>query len=207
MARLFREIISCCLNLEHPLTIAYLGPSGTYTEAAAIKQFGHFASHPGRCPSIDEVFREVETEACAVRGGAGGKLHRRHGEPHLGLLHRLQALTICARRWSWRFITPYSPIRKRGTWSGCCRDRRDRLPCAIFGSVPGLVGRPLSQSTPHARWPATPKPPSWRREQRSAPAGKLGRDCRGPWRRSATVLRVAGQPTSKTRRITRPVFW
>ena len=43
LARLFREIISCCLNLEQPLTIAYLGPAGTYTEAAAIKQFGHFA--------------------------------------------------------------------------------------------------------------------------------------------------------------------
>ena len=42
MAHLFREIISCCLALEQPLTIAYLGPSGTYTEAAAIKQFGHF---------------------------------------------------------------------------------------------------------------------------------------------------------------------
>ncbi|TNF91160.1 MAG: chorismate mutase, partial [Gammaproteobacteria bacterium] len=31
VARLFREIISCCLNLEQPLTIAYLGPAGTYT--------------------------------------------------------------------------------------------------------------------------------------------------------------------------------
>lgn len=62
MARLFREIISCCLALEQPLTVAYLGPEGTYTEAATIKQFGHFA---GKRPlaSIDEVFREVESEA------------------------------------------------------------------------------------------------------------------------------------------------
>jgi len=62
MARLFREIISCCLALEQPLTIAYLGPSGTYTEAAAIKQFGHFAS-TRPLASIDEVFREVESDA------------------------------------------------------------------------------------------------------------------------------------------------
>lgn len=62
MARLFREIISCCLNLEQPLTIAYLGPPGTYTEAAAIKQFGHFAGTRALA-SIDEVFREVESEA------------------------------------------------------------------------------------------------------------------------------------------------
>lgn len=61
LARLFREIISCCLNLEQPLTIAYLGPAGTYTEAAAVKQFGHFASTRALA-SIDEVFREVECE-------------------------------------------------------------------------------------------------------------------------------------------------
>jgi len=62
VARLFREIISCCLNLEQPLLIAYLGPQGTYTEAAAIKQFGHFAGTRA-LTSIDEVFREVESEA------------------------------------------------------------------------------------------------------------------------------------------------
>jgi chorismate mutase / prephenate dehydratase len=61
IARLFREIISCCLNLEQPLTIAYLGPPGTYTEAAALKQFGHFA-RTRALASIDEVFREVESE-------------------------------------------------------------------------------------------------------------------------------------------------
>ncbi len=61
MARLFREVISCCLNLEQPLMIAYLGPQGTYTEAAAIKQFGHFAGTRA-LTSIDEVFREVESE-------------------------------------------------------------------------------------------------------------------------------------------------
>ena len=63
VARLFREIISCCLNLEQPLTIAYLGPAGTYTEAAAVKQFGHFAGTRA-LSSIDEVFREVESESC-----------------------------------------------------------------------------------------------------------------------------------------------
>jgi chorismate mutase/prephenate dehydratase len=61
LARLFREVISCCLNLEQPLTIAYLGPPGTYTEAAALKQFGHFAGTRALA-SIDEVFREVESE-------------------------------------------------------------------------------------------------------------------------------------------------
>ena len=62
VATLFREIISCCLSLEQPLTIAYLGPSGTYTEAAAIKQFGHFAKTRA-LSAIDDVFREVESGA------------------------------------------------------------------------------------------------------------------------------------------------
>ena len=58
--RLFREIISCCLSLEQPLTIACLGPTGTYTEAAAIKQFGHFAKMR-TLASVADVFREVES--------------------------------------------------------------------------------------------------------------------------------------------------
>ncbi|MYF30851.1 MAG: prephenate dehydratase [Gammaproteobacteria bacterium] len=60
--RLFREIISCCLSLEQPLTIACLGPSGTYTEAAAIKQFGHFAKMR-TLSTVADVFREVESGA------------------------------------------------------------------------------------------------------------------------------------------------
>ena len=60
VARLFREIISCCLSLEQPLSVGYLGPPGTYTEMAALAQFGRFArTEP--LESIDEVFREVET--------------------------------------------------------------------------------------------------------------------------------------------------
>lgn len=60
MARLFREVMSCCLALERPLEVAYLGPEGTFTHAAALKHFGHFVkSQP--LTAIDEVFREVES--------------------------------------------------------------------------------------------------------------------------------------------------
>lgn len=58
MGRLFREIMSCCLALEKPMTVAYLGPEGTYTHAAALKHFGHFVSAQPLA-AIDEVFREV----------------------------------------------------------------------------------------------------------------------------------------------------
>lgn len=60
MARLFREIMSACLALEEPMTIAYLGPEGTFTQAAAQKHFGH-AVKTSPMATIDEVFREVES--------------------------------------------------------------------------------------------------------------------------------------------------
>ena len=57
--RLFREIMSACLALEKPMTIAYLGPAGTFTQAAALKQFGHSVQTLAM-DGIDDVFREVE---------------------------------------------------------------------------------------------------------------------------------------------------
>lgn len=57
--RLFREIMSACRALEQPLTVAYLGPAGTFSEAAAIKQFGHAVCSLPKA-SIDEVFRALE---------------------------------------------------------------------------------------------------------------------------------------------------
>ncbi len=60
MVRLFREIMSTCLHLQHPMSVAYLGPRGTFTEAAALKHFGH-AVEAIPLAGIDTVFREVES--------------------------------------------------------------------------------------------------------------------------------------------------
>lgn len=62
MVRLFREIMSACLALEKQLTIAYLGPEGTFTQAAALKQFGHSVQTLA-LNGIADVFREVEAGA------------------------------------------------------------------------------------------------------------------------------------------------
>ncbi|MGC2458522.1 MAG: prephenate dehydratase [Gallionellaceae bacterium] len=58
--QLFTEIMSHCRALEAPISVAYLGPAGTFSQAAAIKRFGT-ASRTVPCASIDEVFREVES--------------------------------------------------------------------------------------------------------------------------------------------------
>ena len=62
VALLFREIMSACLALERPVTVAYLGPRGTFSERAALKQFG-LAADAVPVASIDEVFRNVESGA------------------------------------------------------------------------------------------------------------------------------------------------
>ncbi len=63
VTRLFREIMSACLALERPITVAYLGPVGTFSEMAAKKHFGDGALLKPQS-SIDEVYRSVESNAC-----------------------------------------------------------------------------------------------------------------------------------------------
>lgn len=63
MALIFREIMSACLALHKPLEVAYLGPEGTFTEAAALKQFGHsVVMRP--VASIADIFSAVERGEC-----------------------------------------------------------------------------------------------------------------------------------------------
>jgi len=55
----FREVISACLSLEHPLRVAYLGPRATFSHLAAMERFGLSAQFSAM-RSIGEVFAEVE---------------------------------------------------------------------------------------------------------------------------------------------------
>jgi chorismate mutase/prephenate dehydratase len=59
LASIWREIISACRDLERRLRIGYLGPVGTFSEQAALTQFGHTVDAVP-CASIDEVFRATE---------------------------------------------------------------------------------------------------------------------------------------------------
>lgn len=57
--RLFREIMSACLAQQEPLKVGFLGPEGTFTQAAVFKHFGH-SVRALPFATIDEVFQEVE---------------------------------------------------------------------------------------------------------------------------------------------------
>lgn len=64
MARLMREIMSACLALETPISVAYLGPAGTFTQAAVYKHFGHSVEARPQVMTED-IFREVESGGTA----------------------------------------------------------------------------------------------------------------------------------------------
>ncbi len=59
---IYREIMSAALALEDDLTIAYLGPEGTWTHQAAIKKFGHSVNYSAQ-PNFSDVFDQVARRA------------------------------------------------------------------------------------------------------------------------------------------------
>ncbi|MDE2389169.1 MAG: prephenate dehydratase [Betaproteobacteria bacterium] len=59
--QLFTEIMSLCRALEKPMSVAFLGPNGTFSEEAALKRFGNAITEVP-CDSIDDVFRTVESD-------------------------------------------------------------------------------------------------------------------------------------------------
>jgi len=108
LVSIFREIISACLALQKPLSVAFLGPKGTYSQAAVLKHFGHSAQMVP-LSSIEEVFRDVETNAVrygvvpvenSTEGGVNQTLDcfintplKICGEIELAIHHHLLSLT------------------------------------------------------------------------------------------------------------------
>ncbi|RMF23191.1 MAG: prephenate dehydratase [Deltaproteobacteria bacterium] len=61
---IFREIVSACRAMQHPTRVAFLGPEGTFSHAAALKQFGSTAEYEP-VETIADVFASVEAgRAC-----------------------------------------------------------------------------------------------------------------------------------------------
>ena len=63
ITQVYRQIMSACLALEEPLRVAYLGPEGTFTQMATLKQFGDSVQGMPLV-TVDDVFREVTSENC-----------------------------------------------------------------------------------------------------------------------------------------------
>ncbi|QFY42577.1 prephenate dehydratase [Candidatus Methylospira mobilis] len=61
--RFFRELMSEGLALEQPLTVAFLGPEGTFSQQAAFKHFGR-AIQDRSAESIGDVFRQIDRKVC-----------------------------------------------------------------------------------------------------------------------------------------------
>ena len=59
LVAIYREIISASIALQKPMSVAYWGPPGTFTEMAALQRFGSSALYQD-CRSIPDVFGEVE---------------------------------------------------------------------------------------------------------------------------------------------------
>jgi len=62
LALIWREIMSACRALEAPQRVAYLGPSGTFSEEAALRFFGASIQHVP-CANFDEVFHSASSGA------------------------------------------------------------------------------------------------------------------------------------------------
>ncbi|MGA0572383.1 prephenate dehydratase [Variovorax sp. VNK109] len=62
IAHIWREIMSACRALEAPQRVAYLGPTGTFSEEAALQFFGSSIERVP-CGSFDEVFHAATSGA------------------------------------------------------------------------------------------------------------------------------------------------
>ena len=188
--RLFREIISCCLSLEQPLAIAYLGPPGTYTEAAAIKQFGHFAKMRALA-AVADVFREVESGAAhygvvAVENSTEGMVNDTLD------CFRDTRLTICAEV---ELPIHHALLVKRGgdpdALEEICAHEQSLAQCRrwLDGRFPTLSRRPVASNAEAARLAAE-------RDGVGAIAGEAAAD---RYALDVVQTNIEDQPDNKTR--------
>jgi chorismate mutase / prephenate dehydratase len=81
---IFFEIISLCRSLQKPLSVAFLGPEGTFSHVACVRRFGKSTDYRPQV-SIMDVFEEVENDRAdlglvpaenSLEGGVGATMDR-----------------------------------------------------------------------------------------------------------------------------------
>ncbi len=143
---LFREVMSACLALEQPVSVAYLGPAGTYSEQAAVRQFGH-AARTEPFASLEEVFRQVESGRCRyavvpVENSLGGSVSptldlllstplRICGELHLRIRQQLMARPEVTRHEQiLRVYSHTQSLAQCQSWLAAHLPQAERIPVA-----------------------------------------------------------------------------
>lgn len=104
VAPIFREVMSACLRLESPISVAYLGPGSTFSYLALRKVFGDSAQVIAE-PTLDDVFDCIENDRAdyavvPIENSFEGTVHESmqrlirtrmlvHGEYYLPIEHNL----------------------------------------------------------------------------------------------------------------------
>ena len=91
VAHIFREIMSACLALERAAAGGLPGSRGYLHPGRRHQAFWSRRCLPCRRATIDDRVRPGRIRRMQLRRGAGGELHRGHGQPHPGQLHGLAA--------------------------------------------------------------------------------------------------------------------
>lgn len=92
---IYREIMSAALALEHPLTIAYLGPVGSPAHQVAVSKFGHGVTYAPQDGASD-LFARIENKEADY--GVMPMEHSRQGRVHHTLDEfATSPLQICAQ--------------------------------------------------------------------------------------------------------------
>ncbi len=137
IARLFREIMSACLAQQEPLKVAFLGPEGTFTQAAVLKHFGSsvralpLAGDRRGIPRSRGRYRRL-------RRGAHRKFQRGHGQSHPGYVSVVRAQDLRRSGAADQSSLDGQDERHRS------RQARVRAPAGP-GAMPRLAGRAASR--------------------------------------------------------------
>ena len=92
---IYREIMSAALALEHPLTIAYLGPVGSPAHQVSVSKFGHGVTYEAQ-DGTQALFERIENKQADY--GVLPMEHSRQGRVHHTLDEfATSSLQICAQ--------------------------------------------------------------------------------------------------------------